>query len=57
VSGWSKNNNTGNVHKMYIEALSRNHFCCGKAISISYSEYVSKALVIQLSVRMRRIIL
>ena len=57
VSGWSKNNNAGNVHTMYIEARSRNHCCCGKAISISYSECVSVALVIQHAVRMRRIIL
>jgi len=31
-------NRTGNVYN--IEARSRNHFCCGKAISITYSECV-----------------
>jgi hypothetical protein len=42
---------------MYIEARSRNHCCCGKAITITYSECVSVALVIQVAKRMRRIIL
>ena len=28
-------------------ARSRNHFCCGKVISITYSGYVLVALVIQ----------
>jgi hypothetical protein len=36
---------------------SRNHCCRGKAISITYSECVSVALVIQHAKRMRRIIL
>jgi len=40
----------------YIEARSRNHCCSGKEITITYSEYVSVALVIQHAVRMRRII-
>jgi hypothetical protein len=41
-----------------IEARSRNHCCCGKAISITYSECVFiLALVIQHAKRMRRIIL
>jgi hypothetical protein len=40
-----------------VEARSRNHCCCGKAISITYSECVSVALVIQHSKHMRRIIL
>jgi hypothetical protein len=33
------------THKRYIEARSSNHCCCGKAISIVYSECVSVALV------------
>jgi hypothetical protein len=45
---------------MYVlpntEARSRNHRCRGKAISITYSECVSAALVIQHAKRMRRII-
>jgi hypothetical protein len=45
---------------MYVELnigeRSRNHCCCGKAISISYCECVSVALVIQHAKRMRRII-
>jgi hypothetical protein len=40
-----------------IEALSRNHCCHKKAISITYSECVSVALVIQHAKRMRSIIL
>jgi hypothetical protein len=42
-----------------IEGRSRNHYCRGKAITItySYSECVSVALVIQHAKRMRRIIL
>jgi hypothetical protein len=40
-----------------IEARSRNHFCRGKAISVTYSKCVSVALVIQHATRMRRIIL
>jgi hypothetical protein len=43
--------------KSNIEARSRNHCCRGKAISITYSEWVSVALVIQHAKRMRRIIL
>jgi hypothetical protein len=39
------------------ESRSRNHCCCGKAISITYSECVSAALVIRHAKRMRRIIL
>ena len=37
-------------------ARSRNHCCCGKAISITYSECVSVALGIQHAERMRPII-
>ena len=52
VSGINK---TANV-RMY-EALSRNYFCHGKAISIKYSECGSVALVIQHTMSMRRTIL
>jgi hypothetical protein len=44
-------------YKRNIEALSRNHCCRGKAISITYSECVFVALVIQHAKRMSRIIL
>ena len=37
-------------------ALSRNHFCRGKSISVTYSEYVSLALFIQHANRMRQIV-
>ena len=44
---------------MYVErqteARSRNHFCSGKAISITYSEYVFVALDVQHAMRMRHI--
>jgi hypothetical protein len=40
-----------------INARSRNHCCRVKAISITYSQCVSVALVIQHAKRMRRIIL
>jgi hypothetical protein len=43
--------------KSNIEARSRNHCCRGKAVSITYSQCVSVALVIQHAKRMRRIIL
>ena len=45
------------TNKCKIEARSRNHFCRGKAISITYSECVFAALVIQHAKCMRRIIL
>jgi hypothetical protein len=45
------------TYKRNIEARSRNHFCREKAIRITYSEYVSVALVIQHAKRMRHIIL
>ena len=40
-----------------VEARSRNHYCRGKAMSITYSECVSVALVIRHAKRMRRIVL
>jgi hypothetical protein len=40
-----------------IEARSRNHCCRGKAISITYYECVSVALVIQHAKRMHRIVI
>jgi hypothetical protein len=43
--------------KCYTETSSANHCCSGKAISISYPECVSVALVIQHAKRMRRVIL
>jgi hypothetical protein len=39
------------------QARTRNHCCRGKAISITYAECVSVALVIKHEKRMRRIIL
>jgi hypothetical protein len=45
------------TYKRNIEARSRNHFCRGREISITYYKSVSVALVIQHAKRMRRIIL
>jgi hypothetical protein len=45
------------TYKRNIDARSRNHCCRGKAISITHSECVSVALLIQHAKRMRRIIL
>jgi hypothetical protein len=45
------------TYKRNIEARSRNHCCPAKAISTTYSECVSVALVIHHAKRMRRIIL
>ena len=39
------------------EARSRNHSCRGRAISITYSEFLSVAVVIRHAKRMRRIML
>jgi hypothetical protein len=44
------------MYKCNSEARSRNHFCRGKAISITNSERVSVALVTQHAKRVRRII-
>jgi hypothetical protein len=43
--------------KRNIEARSRNHFCRGKPIGISYSENASVALIIHHAKRMRPIML
>jgi hypothetical protein len=45
------------IEKLDTEARSRDHCCRAKAISITYSEFASLALVIQHANRMRRIIL
>jgi hypothetical protein len=45
------------MYKRNVEARSRDHCCRGKAISITYSECVFVALVIQHIKRMRHIIL
>jgi hypothetical protein len=51
------NNKTGSVRVSYHTARSRNHYCCGKAVSITHSEGVFVALVIQHAKHIRRIIL
>ena len=45
------------TYKRNIDASSRNHFCCGKAVSIWYYDCVSVTLIIQKAQRMRHIIL
>jgi hypothetical protein len=45
------------TYNVNIEERSRNRFCRGEAINITYSGCVSVALVIQHAKRMRRIIL
>jgi hypothetical protein len=45
------------MHKHTIETLQRYHCCRGKAISITYSECMSVALVISHAMRMHHIIL
>jgi hypothetical protein len=39
-----------------MEFRSCNHWCCGKAINVAYSESVFVALVIQHAMYMRRIV-
>ena len=39
------------TYSVTLEALSRNHCCCEKAIIIRYSEFVCVALVVQHAVR------
>ena len=53
----STQNKADNVYESNNEAFSRNHSCRGKVVSITYSECVSVALVIQCAKPMRRIIL
>jgi hypothetical protein len=43
-------------YKRNRKARSRNHCCSEEPISITYSEYVSVAVVIQNAMRMRRVI-
>ena len=50
-------NNTGNVLQRNIEARSYNHFCSGKAINITYNEYVFVALSIQHATHTRHIVI
>ena len=52
----STQNKADNVYESNNEAFSRNHSCRGKVVSITYSECVSVALVIQHAMRMRRIL-
>ena len=47
--------NETRTYQPNIEAISRNHFCSGKAINIIYSECVLAALGIQHATRMRHI--
>jgi hypothetical protein len=53
----SRHRDRQSTYKRNIEARWCKHFCCGKAISITYSECVFVALVIQHAMRMRRFIL
>jgi len=45
------------TYERHSDAFSRNHWCRGKAISITYSECVAVSLVIQYAKCMRHIIL
>jgi tRNA A22 N-methylase len=45
------------TYKRNIEARSRIIFCHGKALSITYSQCASVALVIQAAMRMHRIVI
>jgi len=49
-------NKTGNIGRnVTSRSVSENLFCCREAISITYSKYMSVALIIQIEKRMRRI--
>jgi hypothetical protein len=51
-------NNTGHVPiNVTFEEFSRNHYCRGKEMSLTYSERVTVALIIKHATRMRHIIL
>ena len=52
-----KTSKTGLDVQYKIKALLRNHCCHGKAIRVTYSEYVFVALVNRHTKRMRRIVL
>ena len=45
------------TYKRNIDARSRDQFCCGKLVSISYSECVSVALAVKHARLMRLILL
>ena len=45
------------AYKLNLQARSRDNGCRGNAISITYSEYVFVALIIQHAKRMRRIVM
>ena len=45
------------TYESNIKALSYNHFCSGKAIGITYSEFVFVALGIRHALRMRHIVI
>jgi hypothetical protein len=45
------------VYKRHIEARLPNHFCTGKAISITYPDFVSAAFFMQHAMLMRHITL
>ena len=45
------------TQKRNIQVRSRNHCCCGRAINVTYSDFVTIALVTKQAKRMRRTIL
>ena len=53
--GFQKRQDMQCSYKRNIETRSHNHCCSGKVISITHSECVSVALVIQHAMRMRHI--
>jgi hypothetical protein len=57
INGYKKLHDRQCTYQRNNEARSRNHCCRGKAVSITYSECVSVALVNQHAKRMRRVIL